>query len=83
MAKLLQAIRRNPDAIALAVLSVLLGAGRQAIVARPMSALSHPALGIHWVCVKPAAEALDNLRGKLRHLACSVPESCHLPEFNR
>ena len=83
MAKLLQAIGRNPDGIALAVLCVVLGAGRQAVVAGPMSALSNGTLGIHWVCVKPAADALDNLRAKIRHLGCGALESLQLPEFNR
>lgn len=83
MAKLLQAIRRNPDVIALAVLCVVLGAGRQVVVARPMSAFSNTTLGLHWVCVKPAADALDNLRARLRHLGCGALESLHLPDFNR
>ncbi len=83
MTKLLQAVRRNPDAIALAVLCVVLGAGRQAVVARPMSALSGTALEIHWICVKPAVDALDNLRTRLRHLGCGALEVVHLPQFNR
>jgi hypothetical protein len=83
MMKLIRALRRNPDAIAVAALCVVLGIGRQAVVAQPMSAFSSKTLGIHWICVKPAAEALDDLRTRLRHLACSAPEALHLPDFRR
>jgi hypothetical protein len=81
MAKLLQAFRRNPDALALAVLCVVLGVGRQAVAARPVSAFSNNTLGIQWGCVKPATDALDTLRDKLRHLTCAAPEAFHLPDF--
>jgi hypothetical protein len=83
MSKLLGALRRNPDAIALAVLCVVLGAGRQAVAARPTSLLSNTSLGLHWVCVRPATEALDNLRAKVRHLGCGALESLHLPDLHR
>jgi hypothetical protein len=83
MTRLLLALRRNPDAIALAVLCVVLGAGRQVAVARPMSALSNATLGLHWVCVKPATDALDDVRARLRHLGCGALESLHLPELHR
>ena len=84
MTKLIQALRRNPDAIALAVLSVVLGAGRQALATHPISAFSNAPLGIHWVCVKPAAEALDCLRTRLRHLGCDLAaQTDFLPEFHR
>jgi hypothetical protein len=83
MSKLLDALRRNPDAIALAVLCVVLGAGRQVAVAKPTSLLSNTTLGLHWVCVKPATEAFDNLRARVRHLSCGVLESIHLPDLHR
>ena len=83
MTKLLDALRRNPDAIALAVLCVVLGAGRQVVAARPMSLLSNTTLGLHWVCVKPATEAIDNLGVRLRHLGCGALESLHLPDLHR
>jgi hypothetical protein len=83
MSKLLGALRRNPDAIALAVLCVVLGAGRQAVAAKPTLMLSNTTLGLHWVCVKPATEALDNLRARVRHLGCGVLESIHLPNLHR
>ena len=83
MSKLLGALRRNPDAIALAVLCVVLGAGRQVVAARPASMLSNTTLGLHWVCVKPATEAIDNLGVRLRHLGCGVIESIHLPDLHR
>jgi hypothetical protein len=82
MTRLLQALRRNPDAIALAVLCVLLGAGRQVIAARTVSALSNTTLGLHWICAKPA-EALDDLRVKVRHLGCGALESLRLPDLHR
>jgi hypothetical protein len=83
MAKLLQALKRNPDAIALAALSIVLGVGRQAIVARPMAAFSDKALGIHWVCVKPATDALDCLRARLCHLAFDASATFRLPDLHR
>ena len=83
MTKLLQALRRNPDAIALAVLCVVLGAGRQVVAAQPMSALSNTSLGLHWVCVRPAIDALEGFRAKIRHLGCGVLESLRLPDLHR
>ncbi len=83
MTKLLAALRRNPDVIALAVLCVVLGAGRQVVAARPASLLSNATLGLHWVCVKPATEALDDLRARVRHLGCGALESLHLPDLHR
>jgi len=83
MAKLFQALRRNPDALALAVLCVVLGVGGQAVAARPVSAFSNHTLGMQWGCIKPATDALDTLRDRLRHLACGVPGAFHLPNFQR
>ena len=83
MSKLLDALRRNPDAIALVVLCVVLGAGRQVVAARPTLMLSNTTLGLHWVCVKPATEAMDNLRARIRHLGCGVLESLRLPDLHR
>ncbi len=83
MRKLLRVLRRNPDAIALAALCVVLGVGRQAIAARPMAALSNHTLGLHWVCVKPAEDALDNLHSKIQHLACRGSELLRLPDLQR
>ena len=83
MSKLLDALRRNPDAIALAVLCVVLGAGRQLVAARPTLMLSNTTLGLHWVCVKPATEAMDNLRARIRHLGCGALESLRLPDLHR
>jgi hypothetical protein len=83
MSKLLDALRRNPDAIALAVLCVVLGAGRQVAAARPTLMLSNTTLGLHWVCVKPATEAMDNLRARIRHLGCGALESLRLPDLHR
>lgn len=83
MSKLLDALRRNPDAIALAVLCVVLGAGRQVVEAKPALMLSNTTLGLHWVCVKPATEAFDNLRARVRHLGCGALESLHLPDLHR
>jgi hypothetical protein len=83
MTKLLQAFGRNPDAVALVVLSVVLGVGRQACVAGPRLAISNRALGIHWVSIKPATEALDSLRTRLRELGCEAASQIHLPDFRR
>ncbi len=83
MTRLIQALRRNPDAIALAAVCVVLGVGRQAVAARPMSAFSSARLGIHWACVKPATDAFENLRVRLRNMACELPESPHFPDLHQ
>ncbi len=81
--KLFQALRRNPDVIALAVLCVVLGVGRQAMTARPALTLSNHTLGIHWACVKPATDALDSARTRLQKLVCDLPATLRLPDFLR
>jgi hypothetical protein len=82
MTKLIEAFRRNPDAIALAVVAVLLGIGRQAVVARP-SAFCNPTQGVHWVSLQAIEDAVDNLRTELRDLTANVPAGLRLPDFRR
>jgi hypothetical protein len=69
MMRVLEALRQNPDAAALAVLCLVLGIGRQGIAARPIPAFCYSTVGIHWVCARPPAAALHDLRSQLRGLA--------------
>jgi len=83
MTKLLQAMRRNPDATALAVLCVTLGVGGPGLRAHSLSAFSRRPLGIHWVSMKPATDALDSLRTRLRLVGCGALEHLHFPQVPR
>jgi hypothetical protein len=80
MTKLLQAFRWNPDAIALVVLAVMLGIGRQTVVARP-GAFCDATLGIRRLSVQPIADALNDLCTRLRNLAADAPDILRLPDL--
>lgn len=79
MKRVLEALRHNPDAAALAVLCLVLGIGRQNMSAHSMTAFSETTLGIHWGCPKPAADVLDTLGARLRALIDSATEALPAP----
>ena len=66
MDRLFEALRRNPDAVALAVLCLVLGLGRQNVVSASLSAFDSGRVRIQWDCVKPPVTALDDLRRRAR-----------------
>jgi hypothetical protein len=83
MQRVLDALRRNPDAAALAVLCLLLGVGRQAVTAHPLSTFDDTALRIHWTCAKPASDILDNVRSRLLSLVDGASEALSAPALRR
>jgi hypothetical protein len=58
MDKLLEALRRNPDAIAIAVLCLTLGVGRCRVQARAAAFHRTAPSGIHWIW-NPDGDAPD------------------------
>lgn len=81
MDRLFEALRRNPDAVALAVLCLMLGVGRQTLKCGPLSAFENGRVRIQWDCAKPAGDALDKLRVRIQGLLPDLPEAPSLPDF--
>lgn len=83
MDRLFEALRRNPDAVALAVLCLMLGVGRQSPISGRLSAFDSGRVRIQWDCVKPPVDALDNLRVRMQDLLPDLPEIPALPDLDR
>jgi hypothetical protein len=82
MDRLFEALRRNPDAVALAVLCLMLGVGRQNVVSASLSAFDSGRVRIQWDCVKPPVTALEDLRVRMQNLLPDPP-AIQLPDLNR
>jgi hypothetical protein len=82
MDRLFEALRRNPDAVALAVLCLVLGLGRQNVVSASLSAFDSGRVRIQWDCVKPPVTALDDLRVRIQNLLPDPP-AIQLPDLSR
>jgi hypothetical protein len=78
MDKFFEALRKNPDAVALAVLCLMLGVGRGG----QFPALANGRVRVQWDCVKPG-DAVDTLRARIQALLPDPPELSSLPDFRR
>jgi hypothetical protein len=83
MDRLFEALRRNPDVVALAVLCLMLGIGRQTLTCGRLSPFENGRVRIQWDCAKPSTDALDNLRAQIQDLLPDPPEVPSLPDFDR
>jgi hypothetical protein len=84
MERLLEALRRNPDAVAIAVLCLTLGIGRHIQCMR--AAVSHRAAptGIHWIWTPDAQDdRLDTTGPRWNPCLPDPPEPPALPAFSR
>ena len=78
MDRLLEALRRNPDAVAIAVLCLMLGVGRCRMEARAAAFHRSAPVGIHWIW-NSDADAPDV---RVQWNGC-LPELPRLPEIGR
>jgi hypothetical protein len=78
MDRLLEALRRNPDAVAITVLCLMLGVGRCRIDARVAAFHRTVPAGIHWIW-NPGDHASD----VRMHWNGCLPELPRLPEIGR
>jgi hypothetical protein len=81
MDRLLEALRRNPDAVAIAVLCLTLGLGRH--MASASAAVFHKTArtGIHWICTPNAQDGRVTAIGS--EWNPRLPEPPVLPNITR
>jgi len=65
MDKLLESARRNPDAIAIAVLCLVLGIGRQSPLSGGAAYEAIAPVGVHRIWVETVGNAVDTIRARL------------------
>lgn len=81
MDRLLEALRRNPDAVAIAVLCLTLGLGRHMALARAAVFHNTARTGIHWLCTPNARDGRVTAIGP--EWNPRLPEPRALPDISR
>ncbi len=81
MDRLLEALRRNPDAVAIGVLCLMLGLGRHMAPARAAVFHNTARTGIHWIWTPDAQDGRVTAMGSEWHQR--LPEPPALPEISR
>lgn len=79
MDRLLEALRRNPDAVAIAVLCLVLGVGRCQVATRAAAFQHNTPVGLHWIWNSDSADKPDV---RFQWNGC-LPELPRLPELSR
>ncbi len=83
MDRLLEMLRRNPDAIAIAALCLLFGFGRSTAAAHGTMFERSGRVGVYRIWERSAEGASCALRSQLNDCLEDLPELFSFPEFER